>query len=152
MIPFYFEMLVRFRELHAEIEKALEPLPPDAMDWSPGSEMNSVSVLIYHLTGAERFWVGDVVMRDSSNRDRQAEFQVTGLDKNVLLQRLHETEAYMTSAFDTLQLPDLETIRTHPNRGYDVTVASALLHALEHAATHLGHIQLTTQLWQQRNT
>jgi len=150
MIPFFVDLLVRFHELHQELEKALEPLPQEALDWSPGPDMNSVSVLIFHLTGAERFWVGDVVMSDSSNRNRDAEFQVTGLDKNALIQRLRETEAYLTSAFNTLQLSDLETTRMHPNRGYEVSVTWALMHALEHAAVHLGHIQMTAQLWQQR--
>jgi len=150
MIPFFVELLVRFRELHADIEKNLDPLPQEAMDWTPGPDMNSVSVLVIHLTGSERFWVGDVVMGDPSNRVREAEFQVSGLDKATLLQRLRETEAYLTTAFDKLKLTDLETTRIHPLRGYEVTVAWALMHALEHTGIHLGHIELTAQLWKQR--
>jgi len=150
MIPFFVELLVRFHEIHMDIEKALEQLPEEGMDWSPGPEMNSISVLITHLTGAERFWVGDVIKGDSSNRDRDAEFQVRGVDKNALRQRLRETEAYLTSTFETLQLSDLDATRTHPKRGYEVSVASSLLHALEHAAVHQGHIQMTAQLWQQK--
>jgi hypothetical protein len=30
-------------------------------------------------------------------------------------------------------------------------VGWALLHALEHTAIHLGHIQITQQLWDQKN-
>lgn len=150
MIPFYLELLVRFHELHADIEKTLEPLSQEAMDWSPGPDMNSLSVLIVHLTGAERFWIGDVVMGDPSNRDRGAEFRTSGWDKSALLQRLHETEAYMTTALDKLSLSDLEATRIHPRRGDEVTVTWALLYALEHASMHHGHIQLTAQLWQQR--
>jgi hypothetical protein len=45
----------------------------------------------------------------------------------------------------------LETERTHPRHGNQVSVAWALLHALEHAATHVGHIQLTVQLWHQKS-
>jgi DinB superfamily len=151
MIPFYEELFGRFHELHADIKQALESLPPEAMDWTPGTDMNSVSVLVAHLTGAERYLVGDVVMSDPSNRDREAEFRVAGLAKNDLLLRLTDTEAYTKAAFETLKLSDLETTRTHPRHGNQVSVTFALTHALEHVATHLGHIQLTVQLWQQRH-
>ena len=151
MIPFYEELFGRFHELHADIKKALESLPPEAMDWTPGPDMNSVSVLVTHLTGAERYLVGDVVMGDPSIRDREAEFRVAGQAKNDLLQRLTDTEAYTKAAFETLKLSDLETTRTHPRHGNQVSVTFALTHALEHVATHLGHIQLTVQLWQQRH-
>ena len=151
MIPFYEELFGRFHELHADIKQALESLPPEAMDWTPGPDINPVSVLVVHLTGAERFWVGDVVMGDPSNRDREAEFRAAGLAKNDLLQRLTDTEAYTRATFESLKLSDLETTRTHPRHGNQVSVTFALTHALEHVATHLGHIQLTVQLWQQRH-
>jgi hypothetical protein len=147
MLPFYKDLLDRFHELHTEIEQILETLPPDALDWAPVQEMNSVSVLVTHLTGAERFLIGDVIMGDPSNRNREAEFKVAGLKKADLIRRLTETEAYIKSAFEKMSLADLETQRTHPRHGNQVTVAWAILHALEHAATHLGHIQLTVQLW-----
>jgi len=152
MIAFYADLLDRFHELHTDIEKILESLPPEALDWSPGPEINSLSVLIVHLTGAERFLVGDIVMGESSNRNREAEFQASGLGKEYLLKRLRDTEAYLNSALETLELSDLESMRVHPRHGRQVSVAFALLHALEHTGTHHGHIQLTAQLWQQHRT
>ncbi len=151
MIPFYVDLLDRFHQLHADIEQALQPLPLEALDWQPGPDMNSISVLIVHLTGAERFLVGDIIMGDPSNRNREAEFLASGLIKNDLLNMLHEKEAYLKAAFEDLKLSDLETSRLHPRHGNQVSVAWALTHALEHSAAHLGHIQLTVQLWQLRS-
>ena len=148
MIPFYEELYRRFHELHSDIERALEGLPEEALDWKPGAEMNSVAVLITHLTGAERFLIGDVVMGDPSNRVREAEFQAVGQTKQDLLQRLSVTDEYIKSAFEKMSLADLETERVHPRHGNQVSVAFSILHALEHAATHVGHIDLTVQLWQ----
>jgi uncharacterized damage-inducible protein DinB len=150
MEPFFNSLIDHFHELHAEIQRHLDGLPPEVLDWIPGAEMNSVSVIIVHLTGAERFWVGDVVMQDPSNRNRDAEFQVGGMSKADLLRRLSETENYLKAALEKLSLSDLETERTHPRQGNQVSVGSALLHALEHTATHVGHIQLTAQMWQQK--
>ena len=149
MLPFYEALAERFHELHSEILRDLEALPDEALDWMPGPEMNSVSIITVHTTGSIRFWVGDVVMQESSHRNRDAEFLVTGLGRDELVRRLTDTETYLRAAFEKLTLSDLETERLHPRQGYNVTVASALLHALDHAATHVGHIQLTTQLWHQ---
>lgn len=149
MIPFYDALDSRFRDLHHEIRTALESLPPEALDWVPGPEMNSLSVIITHLTGAERYLIGDVIMGDPSNRNRDAEFQVKGLSKSDLLRRLDQTEAYLTGAFAKLTLEDLAATRLHPRRGEQVNVAWALLHALDHIALHTGHVEITVQLWQQ---
>ncbi|MGE5123473.1 MAG: DinB family protein [Acidobacteriaceae bacterium] len=152
MIPFYTDLLDRFQELHSDIEKIVDSLPAEALDWSPGPDINSLSVLVVHLTGAERFLIGDIVMGASSNRNRDAEFQVSGLDKADLLRRLNDTEVFLKTVLEALKLSDLENMRTHPRHGRQVSVAFALLHALEHAATHHGHIQLTAQLWQQSHS
>src|SRR4030042_1833836 len=61
MRKYYEAMLEHFREMHAEVLKALDALPPEALDWSPGPEMNSLTVLVMHIAGSERYWVGDVV-------------------------------------------------------------------------------------------
>ena len=148
MIPFYEELYNRFHELHQEIEQALEALPADVLDWKPGPEMNSISVIITHLTGAERFLIGDVIMGEPSNRNREAEFLVEGLAKQDLLDRLTTVDAYIKWAFEKMSLADLETSRTHPRNGKQVSVSWAILHALEHTGIHLGHIEVTVQLLQ----
>ena len=151
MLPFFEALASQFHELHREIERDLVALPVDALDWVPGPEMNSISVIIVHLTGSERFLVGDVIMQDPSSRDREAEFHVAGMSKADLVQRLNTTEAYLNSAFEKLSLSDLETKRIHPRHGDQVSVAWALLHALEHSGTHVGQIQMTVQMWHQRS-
>ena len=150
MLPFYEELANRFNELHAAILIGLNALPDEALDWKPGDEMNSVSVIIVHLTGAERFLIGDVIMQDPSNRNRDAEFLVKGVSKQDLIRRINDTEAYLRSSFEELRLTDLEATRLHPRHGTQVSVSWALLHALEHTGTHLGHIELTAQIWKQR--
>jgi uncharacterized damage-inducible protein DinB len=150
MQRFFEALLDRFCELHAEIERALEELPPEAMDWTPGPDMNSLSVLVVHLSGAERYWVGDVVNGDSSNRNRDAEFQVKGLGAAQLKQQLKELESYEKTAFAAMDASELEEQRISPRDGRQYAVAWALTHALEHTAIHVGHIQILIQLWKQK--
>jgi len=150
MRKYYEVMLEHFRELHAEALKALDVLPAEALDWVPGTEMNSISVLIMHFSGAERYWVGDVVNGDPSFRNREAEFQVKGMDSAALKQRLADLDAYEGKVFETLRVRDLESWKVSPRDGSKLTVAWALLHALQHTAVHLGHIEILTQQWKQK--
>ena len=147
----YFEdLLDNFQELHNEVENVLKSLPSEALDWSPGEEMNSLAVLIAHLTGSQRFWIGDVALAQPSDRNREAEFRVRNLDKTALHQRLDGIQAYIRAAFDSLELSDLEKSRWTNKDGKPVTVGWAIAHALEHTAIHVGHIQLMRQLWEQK--
>ncbi len=151
MMPIIFdEYLDRLERLHADIAQAVEGLPLEALDWAPGAEMNSIGVLVVHLTGAERYWIGDVAMQEPSGRDRDAEFRVRGLDAAALMQRLADATAYAQGALARLPLADLDAARTSPRDGRQFTVAWAVLHALEHTALHLGHIQITRQMWERR--
>jgi uncharacterized damage-inducible protein DinB len=142
--------LARLAGWHEEIEQAIRGLPAGALDWTPGPDMNSLAVLVTHLTGAERYWIGDVVAHDPLKRDRAAEFQVHDLDEATLLGRLAANLAYARRTLEPLALEDLEAGRVSPRDGANVTVADALLHALDHTALHAGHVQITRQLWNQR--
>src|SRR5258706_14054489 len=94
MQTFYEEYLNILQACHTDIIKALDGLPSAALDWSPGVEMNSISVLVFHLTGAERYWIGDVALKEPSNRDRDAEFKVNDLEEEMLKKRLYDNLSY----------------------------------------------------------
>ena len=143
----YFSLL---QTCHNDIHKALDGLPPETLDWSPGKDMNSISVLVVHLTGAERFWIGDVAAQEPSDRNRDAEFEVKGLGRDVLKKRLDDTLAYSKAALEKFTLQDLESPRRSPKTDREFTGGGSLLHALEHATEHKGQIQLTRQLWEQK--
>lgn len=152
MQTFFKDYLNLLQDCHDQILKALEGLPPAALDWSPGHEMNSISVLVFHLTGAERYWIGDVAARDPTARDRDAEFRVHDMGMELLKRRLTDNLDYTRNALEKMSLPDLESTRLSPSSGREFTVAWALLHALEHATEHKGQIQLTRQLWEQKES
>jgi hypothetical protein len=141
--------LERLQVLHSDIERTIEGLPLAVLDWAPGPHTNSLGVLAVHVAGAERYWIGDVVGRDPSGRDRAAEFRTRGLDAAVLKGRLAETLAHSQAVLEGLSLPDLEATYVSPRDGREFTGAWCLVHALEHIALHLGHMQITRQLWEQ---
>ena len=148
MQTFFKDYLNLLQDCHNSILEALEGLPPAALDWNPGPDMNSISVLVVHLTGAERFWIGDVAAQDPAERDRDAEFRVHDVGMDILKNRLANNLEYARSTLNKFTIQDLETMRVTAS-GREYTAGWALLHALDHATLHLGQIQITRQLWGQ---
>lgn len=137
----------QLESLHKAIEETVVDLPDEAMDWSPGPEMNSLGVLLVHTMGSERYWIGDVAGQDDSGRDREAEFRTVGIGTAELLERSRQTLAYNLAVLERLSPEQFQQERTAPLTGRVVTVAWALAHAVKHTAEHKGHIDITRQMW-----
>ncbi len=150
MRQFLVDYLKNLEEIHNEIRTAIKGLPQEALDWTAANNTNSLTVLVIHSIGAERYWIGDVIASDLSGRDRESEFTVRGLTEADLFQKLDEIESYSQRALENISLLELEQKRISPRNGREVTVGWALGHALKHTALHAGHIQVTRQLWEQR--
>lgn len=146
----------------AQIANLLERIARDAMVQFEGltpnelnrtlelPESNTLFALATHLVGAGEFWVLVLVGQRMIPRDRPAEFYATGQLEDLLaryerwIQGLHE----VLDTFPDERLGE----PAKPPVGYHLTstrersdVLHALLHAVEHSALHLGHIQLTRQ-------
>ena len=149
MLNAYNEIFDRLETLHSGIKLAIDGLPQEALDWVPGSQRNSLCMLVMHTAGAERYWIGDVIGVDNSDRVREEEFHAKGISAERLNNRLDEVLSHSKSVLEALNLYDLEATRTSSRDNREYTVAWSLAHALEHTALHLGHIQIIRQLWDQ---
>lgn len=138
-----------FETLHQQAIEVIDGLSAEALDWVPGPEMNSITVLVVHTAASQRYWIGDVAMQEPSGRTRSAEFVAEGLTDEELQQRLAAVLDYTRRVIGRLNVEDLSATRISPMQGSEHSVSYALLHALEHTAQHVGHIQLTRQLWEQ---
>ncbi len=153
MQPFFESYLERLHTLATDFIATFQDLPDEALDWVPGADMNSFCVLVVHTTGSARFWIGDAALGEPSNRVRSLEFEARGLSKTELIGRFEALEAYVRSGLERLTVADLATVNTltrKPGETEPVQVGWALLHALDHTGLHLGHAQITRQLWQQK--
>ena len=149
MDTLFAEMIDRLNAVHAVIEKAVADLPDEAMDWAPGPNLNSLGVLLAHTLASERYWIGDVAGQDPSGRVRDDEFATEGIATATFLAHSQATLAHSQEVLSRLSSAELGDNRPRPGGNRTVTVAWALLHGLEHAALHAGHIEITRQLWDQ---
>jgi uncharacterized damage-inducible protein DinB len=149
MSAFFEDLFDRFHELHSDLGKAVDGLPDTAMDWVAGPDMSSIAVLVVHLNGAERYWIGAVALGEPTDRVRAHEFEAKGLSVNEIKAHLTEADEYAQQALARFSLTDLEQTRQSPRNDKTFRVGWCLTHALEHSALHLGQVQLTRQLWEQ---
>ena len=143
----FADYLERLEGLQRSLHKDVQDLPAEAMDWLPGPAMNSVAVLLAHIAGVLHEGI-DLALDDPPGRVRTQEFQTRGVLSAEMLRRLDAVIDYARSALPRLGLEDLDKERTDEDG--TITCGWALLHALEHAYMHLGHLQVTCQMWRQK--
>jgi hypothetical protein len=107
-----------------------------------------MAVIAVHTAASERYWIGDVIAREPSGRDREAEFRTRRMNSAELSARLAASLKYTRAVLGQMSLNELAESRTH--NGKETRVGRALAHTLEHVGLHAGHLQVTRQLWDQK--
>lgn len=128
-----------------KIERCLERLTDEQVWWRASERSNSVGNLLLHLEGNLRQWVvcGAGGASDARVRDREfAERQQ--LSRETLLASLRAT---VEEAGDALaRLDPAVLLETRRVQGLDVTLLTAVFHAVEHFSMHTGQIILLTKM------
>ena len=145
MIPEVQGVVSELRVLWDETEALVQRLPPQALIHKQGAGFNSISALVTHLAGSQRWWIGEVVANRAMHRDRDAEFRAEDVDKSVLIARLQDAAGLVSEILDTLTSETLD--QTRPYRGQPVTVRWILMRLLAHTARHVGQMQIVEKLW-----
>lgn len=149
MNPEITQYLTMINDLRDEVITLLRPLPPAALSWRPlqsdDHSTNSLAVLAAHVAGAEHYWIGEFIGQLPATRNRDAEFMTTAETAATLIAQLEAVAAETNSVLPSLDAATLDSSRVARHR--EIPVRWAILHAIDHTALHLGHMQLTVQLW-----
>jgi uncharacterized damage-inducible protein DinB len=142
--------LQRIEDLRGQVRALIADLPAEALNWRPTENIaehatNSLAVMAAHVAGAEHFWIAEVIGNYPMTRNRDAEFKLEVADATELLRRFEAVEVETREVFSTLAAADLDGMREA--RGKTVAVRWGILHVIDHTALHLGHMQITYQLW-----
>ncbi len=142
--------LAFLNELRKQVNDLLEKFPDEALDWRPiqgEGEMatNSAAVMAAHLAGSENFFLHELIAGQSVHRDRDAEFSASGMSKGELKRRLEAGAATAQKVLSPLSSAQLDEPRKWRDR--TVPLRQLILTLISHFASHLGHMQLTYQLW-----
>jgi DinB superfamily len=142
-------VLALLRQLHDELRDVVAELGVDALNWVPTQGANSISTIVVHVVGSEAETLRSVAGLPCE-RDRDAEFAEGALTKGDLLQRLSEADeliAAVETRVDARRLRATVALPTLP-ASEGRTGLTWLVGTYGHAREHLGHIQLTAQLYE----
>jgi uncharacterized damage-inducible protein DinB len=142
--------LNRLDDLHGQVADLVAGLPAEALNWRPIEDKdnlvtNSLAVMAAHVAGAEHFWIAEVIGGRPATRDRDAEFITVAATPAELLQILQKVSQETKEVLSTLSESDLSETRQARDR--TVAVRWGILHVIDHTSLHLGHMQMTYQLW-----
>lgn len=154
-----------FDDKFDEIDELLADLPAEALLWRPfesspwKGQCNSLGLIIAHAVSSTVYlfrradWVlGRVEWKQVDGDEGREEFGPANHDPAYLRERCARVRAFTHAAIDALTLEDLEQSRPHARRPELVfNVRGQVVHALEHLSQHIGHAQLTRQLWALEN-
>src|SRR3954454_8737204 len=146
------------RTFDAQAERLIavaSELPPEALTWRPGDETtNSIAQIIRHVVAWQPWYLavalGDPVpLDDEELNQKQADSlensPATAADLRAQVQAMQAETAAALGRVDALDLDGEITPYGDPEpRGF------YLSGAIDHAAEHIGHAELTRQLWKQR--
>ncbi len=118
--------------------------------WTPSPEFNSVAILLRHLAGSERFWIGEAIGGIPSQRVRDKEFAHDRPQREDVLRAVDDARRVTREVLAPLTMADLQaeaapsTARGTPPRR--ATKLWALLHYIEHLGYHRGQGLLLLKL------
>ena len=150
MITELANYLERLEDLRGQISGLVAGLSAEALNWRPlqgtgDHATNSLAALAAHSAGAEHFWIAEVVGGRPPTRDRRAEFATLAASSAEIIRLLENAALETGEVFLTLKNTDL--VDTRQTAGRTVPVRWCLLHVIDHTSLHLGHMQVTFQLW-----
>ncbi len=146
------------RTLDAQAERfaaVVDGLTPEALAWRPGDgTTNAIAQIVRHVVAWQPWYLsvalGDPVPLDDEALNRK---QADSLDNSpttaaALRALIESTRSQTAAALERMGAVDLDEEITpygdpEPRSFY-------LSGAVDHAAEHLGHAELTRQLWEQR--
>ena len=149
MDPVVAKVTEQFKVVHDGLRKEVRDSSVEELNWKPAPDTNSIAALVVHTLGSEAE-VYRVVANVPSTRDRPAEFLASAETPDQLIQQLDAADAFIDDLAQRITASDLQEDKPRGDRPPE-TGLHWLVTNYGHAREHLGHIQLTRQLYAMRS-
>jgi hypothetical protein len=139
--------------LRGRVNAAIEGMDFEELNWAPlNADTNSPCALACHLVGAEAMWIHHMVGGLDVSRDRDAEFAAANKSAASLVELLDTVGATSWEVLGKLTGDDLGKTRTRPDRpdAQPMVMRDSIVRMIGHLGEHVGHLELTKQLYEKR--
>ena len=139
-------------ELRSQVANMIKDLPVAGLNWRPSlpegaDPTNSLAVLAVHVAGSEHGWIAETVGDFPKTRIRDDEFKYVATSAKESLEPLTTVAKETEEVLSKLTAAQLD--ETFEKDGRAIPLRWIIHHVIYHYSLHIGHMQLTYQLWSQ---
>jgi hypothetical protein len=133
-------VIKRFKEYKSYGDRTIQRLDEKQLHWQPGTESNSIAVIIQHMHGNMLSRWTNFLTEDGEKqwRKRDDEFEVHALSKDKVLTMWEEGWKLPLATLQSLSTDDLD--KTITIRSQSLPVPDAINRQLAHYAYHVGQM------------
>jgi hypothetical protein len=142
-------VIALFHQAHDQLRDEVNGLDTNALNWVPTAGANSISTIITHLVSSEAETLRCVAGL-TCERDREAEFVGKELTMGQVLDLIDRADDLITAVTPRVDPDRLRSVFALPTLPVEELRSGLtwLIGNYGHAREHVGHIQLTKQLYQ----
>jgi DinB family protein len=127
----------------------VDALPEEALNWRPGNdETNSVAQLVRHVTAVQNVLLARA-LGESPQHDHAYSLRNDPATKEELRGLIATAQAKKDEQLARVDTMDMS--EALPGQRGPTPRAHYVIHTADHGQEHLGHAELTKQLWEQRH-
>jgi uncharacterized damage-inducible protein DinB len=128
----------KFQEIKTRIERVLEQLNDDDVNWRPNESSNSIANLIIHMDGNIKERIGKGINKKDFIRQRDQEFEWVTKSKSELQEIMKKSFGEIIET--TKGMTDHGLAQTQIVRNQERTNLDVLIQCATHFSEHLGQI------------
>lgn len=143
------ELIRLLEDQHTYAGHALQNAGQEALNWKPASTpCDSLAGLVRHIVAVQRLWLDAVIAGEPVPPELATAHAGTAETAEELQRLLDDSLARSKARLESLTTAQFD--ETRERRGRPITVRWAAYHTLEHTALHVGHMQLTRQVYDEQ--
>ncbi len=143
------ELIRLLEDQHTYAGHAIQNASKEALNWKPASTpCDSLAGLVRHIVAVQRLWLDAVAAGEVVPPELATAHTATAESSEELQRLLDDSLARSRTRLESLTTEQFDEMRER--RGRALTVRWAAYHTLEHTALHVGHMQLTRQVYDEQ--
>ena len=143
------ELIRLLEDQHTYAGHALHGASQEALNWKPArTPCDSLAGLVRHIVAVQRLWLDSVIAGEPISPELATAHAGSAENAEELQSLLDDSLARSKRRLESLTTEQLDEPRER--RGRALSVRWASYHTLEHTALHVGHMQLTRQVYDEQ--
>ena len=131
------DLFSHWETIRTEMIGGVSALTQGQLNWVPSGWKNSIADLLRHISEAELWWLGNVVLKENNYRDLTA---TLAPELKSIIKELEISHKYVIDVLKSKTIDNLNEICNVPESDEKLSLQWILWHTIEHEMRHCGQI------------